>query len=141
MTVVGFYFSKINVEKKNSPKGNINVNNNVAIKGVEKTDLNLGSVKEDGLKFTFEFVSKYDPGIGEISLIGSVLYMADEKTIKSTLKRWKDEKKVPKEIAGAVLNTALSKCNIEAIMLSRDINLPPPVRFPTIGVASKDYIG
>ncbi|MBW2970735.1 hypothetical protein KY320_01090 [Candidatus Woesearchaeota archaeon] len=141
MTVVGFYFSKIEVEKKKVPKGNVNVNNNVKIINVEKTDLSLGNVKEDGLRFDLDFTSKYEPDFGEIKLKCSVLYLADAAAVKDALKKWKSDKRVAKDLVGPVMQTALSKCQMEAIVLSRDVNLPPPVGLPMVGAAKKDYIG
>lgn len=141
MTVVGFNFTKIVVEKKQAAKGKINIKNNISIKNIEETDLSLGRVKEAGLKFTFEYKSIYDPKVGEITLTGVVLYLEDAKKVKGIVKNWKSDKKVPQELMRAILNTALAKCNIQAIILSNDINLPPPVPLPKVEVRQNDYIG
>ena len=37
-----------------------------------------------------------------------------------------------KEVMEQVINTALNKSNVEALILSRDINLPPPIPLPKI---------
>ena len=142
MTIVGFNFTKIYVERMGSPKGKINIKNNVGIKNVEEADLSLGKSKQSGLRFVFEFTSNYEPKIGEITLTGEVLYLADDKTVKEVLKGWKKDKKVQKDITAAVLNTVLQKSNIQALMLARDINLPPPIPLPKVNVAdTKEYIG
>ena len=142
MTIVGFNFTRIHVERNKVAKGKINIKNNVAIKKVEEADLSLGKNKQSGLRFTFEFVSLYDPKVGEISLVGEVLYLMDDKQVKEVVKGWKKDKKIPKELTAAVLNTVLQKCNIQALMLSRDINLPPPIPLPKVNVAdTKSYIG
>ncbi len=141
MAVVGMSFTKINVEKKNQAKGKLNIKNNIRIKKVEKTELALGNVKENGLKFTFEYVSDYSPNIASINIFGEVLFLADEKTIKQAEKDWKAEKKVAKELVQPVLNAALTKSNIQAIMLSKEINLPPPIPLPKVESRSQNYIG
>lgn len=142
MTIVGFNFTKIHVERKKPAKGKINIKNNISIKKVEEADLSLGKSKQSGLKFIFEFVSLYDPKIGDITLAGEVLYLMPEKQVKEVLKGWKKDKKVPKDLTAAVLNTVLQKCNIQALMLARDINLPPPIPLPKVNMAeTKSYIG
>ena len=137
MTIVGFNFTKIDAEKKESVKGKININNNVSIKEVEEKDLSLGNQKQKVLSFTFEFISKYDPDIGSIRLIGDVLFMDDAKKAKETLDGWKKDKRLPKEIMTGILNAILNKCNVQALILSEQINLPPPIPLPKVQVGQK----
>jgi hypothetical protein len=142
MTIVGFNFTKINVERKALPKGKINIKNNVGIKKVEEADLSLGKNKQSGLKFTFDFTASYEPKVGSINLGGEVLYLLEEKKVKEIVKTWKKDKKAPKDLTATVLNTVLQKCNIQALVLARDINLPPPIPLPKVNVAdTKSYIG
>ena len=142
MTIVGFDFTKIDAEKKGPVKGKISINNNVTIKSVEEHNLNLGKEKQNALKFVFEFASKYDPNIGIIKLVGNVIYMAEQKKIKEVLDGWKKDKKLPKDISTSILNTVLTKCNIQSLILSRDINLPPPIPLPKVRAEQdKGYIG
>src|SRR3989338_10950122 len=97
MTIIGFNFTKIDAEKKELVKGKININNNVSIKEVEEKDLSLGNQKQKVLNFTFEFISKYDPDIGSIRLIGEVLFMDDSKNEKEILDGWKKVNSLQKE--------------------------------------------
>ena len=48
------------------------------------------------------------------------------------VKGWKKNKQVPKETMTEVLNTILARCNVSALMLSRDVNLPPPIPLPKV---------
>ena len=79
MTIVGFNFTKLNTEKHGGIQGRIKVANNVNIKEVDETDLNLGSSQQKGLRFQFQFTSKYEPDIGSITIEGNVLYIEEEK--------------------------------------------------------------
>lgn len=143
MTVVGFSFSKILVEKKKHIRGKLEIANNVAIKDVKEIPLSVGNVKQSGLSFTFEFTSKYKPGIGSILLEGHVLYMGDKEKNEKILKDWKKNKRIPADVVTQVINTVLTRCNVEAILLSREIALPPPVKLPSIEKKTKgrEYIG
>ena len=137
MTIIGFNFSKIEAEKKQLIKGKININNNVSIKNVEEKKLSLSNEKQKVLAFTFEFVAKYDPNVGSISFSGEVLSMDDSKKVKEILDGWKKDKKLPKEVMPVILNTIMSKCNIQALILSDQINLPPPIPLPKLAPAEK----
>ena len=135
MTIVGFNFTKLEAEKKDMIKGKINVSNNVTISKVEEKKLAIGNDKQKVLAFTFEFVSKYEPNIGSIKFTGDVLFMDDSKKVKEILDGWEKDKKLPKEIMPGILNTALNKCNIQALILSEQINLPPPIPLPKLQAA------
>ena len=143
MAIVGFNFSKINAERNDIKKGKINISNNVAIKDVSSTDISLGKEKQDALKFTFEFISKYDPKVGSILLGGDLLFLGEPKKIKEVHNSWKKDKSVPKDIMANILNTVLTKCNIQALILSQEVNLPPPVPLTKVQteVQENKYIG
>ncbi|MBI2208086.1 hypothetical protein HYU50_01170 [Candidatus Woesearchaeota archaeon] len=137
MTIVSFNFTKIEAEKKEAGKGKININNNVAITDVGEKDLSLGNEKQKVLSFTFEFTSTYEPKIGLIRLVGDVLYMDDSKKVKQILDDWKKDKKLPKDIMTGILNTILNRSNVQALILSQDVNLPPPILLPKVQVEQK----
>jgi len=132
MTVVSFNFTKIEAEKKEAGKGKVNINNNVTIEKVEEKDLSLGNQKQKVLNFTFKFTSKYDPDFGMIKLAGSVLYMEESKKVKEILDGWKKDKKLPKELMTKILNVVLNKSNVQALILSDQVNLPPPIPLPKV---------
>ena len=145
MSIVGFGFTRMEVTKKEGASGKVNISNNVTVKSVTEKDLSLGKSKENGLVFTFAFMSKYDPDIGSIILEGELIALEDNKKAKEILAEWKKNKKIPKEAMADVLNTVLAKCNIKALILSQEVNLPPPIPLPRIqsgpGTDDKGYIG
>jgi hypothetical protein len=132
MTIIGFNFSKMKVEKNKALSGKINIKNNISIKDIKENELNLGKSQQKGLKFIFEFVSQYEPDIGTITLEGEVIALEDSKKVEEILKSWKKDKKIPVDIMTDVLNTALSKSNIQALILSQQVNLPPPIPMPKV---------
>ena len=144
--IVGFGFTKLSAEKLDPAKGKIDINNNVSIKDVQEDNFSLGKDKQqDVLKFVFEFTSNYEPNVGKILFEGELLYMEEPKKAKELLTDWKKNKKLPKELMGNLLNTILTKCNVQALILSQQVNLPPPIPMPKVQMASavenKDYIG
>ena len=137
MAVVAINFSKINIERKESISGKIDIKNNIAIKDVSSMNLNVAAAAQKGLKFDFEFTTKYEPDFANITFNGYVLFMADEKTVNAAVEGWKKDKKVDTAIMQPVLNAALNKCNIKALITAEDLGLPPPVPLPKIGVAEE----
>ena len=134
MPVVGLQFNKITVEKFGPVKGKISVNNNVALKDIEKTDMTIGTSKQGALKFHFEFSANYEPKLANITILGFLTFIEKPEAAKAIADSWKKDKKIPKEVMSSVLNTVLSRCNIEAMLLAREVNLPPPIPLPKVQV-------
>lgn len=143
--IVGFGFTKLSAEKGEAAKGKIDINNNVSIKDVQEDDFSLGKDKKQNvLRFIFEFTSKYEPNVGNILFEGELLYMEEPKKAKEILADWKKDKKLSKDLMAGLLNTILTKCNIQALILSQQVNLPPPIPLPKVQInapAEKNYIG
>jgi len=131
MPVIGLNLDKIDAEKINKISGKVEIKNNLSITNVEREKLNLGK-SEEVLKFYFEYSINYEPNIGSIILKGGVLYMEDSEKIKNILSGWEKDKKIPQELTTTILNTVLAKCNIKALNLSQEINLPPHLRLPLV---------
>ena len=134
MTVIGFSFKKVTAERTSAAAGKVNITNNVSIKKIEEASIPVGNGKQKTLRFSYEFVTKYEPSVGSIVIEGDVLYLASEDVITKTLKGWKKDKKVDKEVLTPVLNTVLNRCSIKGLLLSQDLSLPSPVQMPHVTV-------
>ena len=132
MTIISMGFTTMNVQRKSTKPGKMEINNNVSVKDVDVINLNIGSEKEKALRFEFEYSTKYNPDIAEIILHGDVVYATDEKTAKDTADYWKKKKDVQNPVIKEVLNAVLARCSVQALMLSRELNLPPPIPMPKI---------
>ena len=132
MRIIGFDLNKINIERTGNVKGEIKINNNVAIKEIDKIAVPIKRENQEGLRFGFEFTSNYEPKLGHILINGNVVIVEDKKKAEDILKQWKKDKKAESDVMTAVLNTVLEKCNIEALILSRDVNLPPSIPLPKV---------
>lgn len=133
MTIVGFNYTKLSVERKNtSPSGNITITNNLGVKDVEKAQLSLGINKQDGLRFIFNYNIKYGDGFAEINFEGELLYLTNKDQVTQVMNSWKNDKKVPDDILVKVLSQVMEKCTLQAIILSNEVHLPSPVRLPKL---------
>tara|TARA_Y100000034_G_scaffold135167_1_gene205967 strand:+ start:2771 stop:3214 length:444 start_codon:yes stop_codon:yes gene_type:complete len=147
MAIVGYNKIKQHIEIVKNLSGKINISNNVSIKDVEEVKLNMAKDKKDALRFIFEFNTNYAEENKEpnafISIKGDVIFHEDSKKLKAYFTQWKKEKKMPKEAMEEVLNLVLTRSNIDALSLSQEFNLPPPVPLPKINTekTSQNYIG
>ena len=130
MPIVGFNFTKVGSEKKSKFLPNKKVKSDLKINNLEKEKLPIGE-SEDVLKFSFRFLIEYED-CGEIDLNGNILYMDEPKKVEDIIKKWKSGKSVPKELMETILNTILFRCNVKALSLSQDVNLPPHFKMPRI---------
>jgi len=132
MPIIAFNFTKINAERSETKTGQVTIKNSVNIKDAQKTKIAIGTTSQDVLRVLFEYTSAYEPSRGKITLEGEVLHVDKADKIDAALKSWQKDKKLPKDETRAVINHILSKSNVEAILLSRELNLPSPIELPRI---------
>jgi hypothetical protein len=147
MPIVGFNFDKTVAERKAKAQKGMQASHNIVIKSIDKEDVLLGNEStKQGLKFNFEYIVKYEPKIGEILILGHILFLESDAKIKEILDKWKKNKTIDPKITTQLINTAIVKSAIKALSLSQDINLPPHLPIPTIQTKkvdskAKEYIG
>jgi hypothetical protein len=135
MPIIGFGFNKINVEKKAPIKGSINIKTTFGITGVEKSNIDLGGANGKIAKFNFEFLSSYDPKIAEIKLNGELVYFDKAERIDAIEAGWKKDKlKGEHALMAEVFNHIMGKCTLEALILEREMGLPPSVQLPKVAI-------
>lgn len=131
MPVVGVNFTKITANANNDrlEAGQINVSTAPRIYKLEKKDINVGTIRSV-VEISFDFTVKYEPNVGEIKFEGSVLYDCDnpEKIVKT----WKEKKELDKSIIVEVMNIIFRQSLTKAIVISSDLKLPTPIRFPVV---------
>lgn len=131
MAIVGFNFSKLFAEQHKAAKGNLKISTNVKFESVEKTTLALGDDKST-LKVAFTYTVAYDPKVGSIELQGDLLFMQDVKLIEAVLAEWDKKKTLPAKVSKVLVNNIMQKCTIQALIMTKDIGLPPPMPLPKV---------
>ncbi len=130
MAIIGFNFTKMVAERKAAASGEVNVQISLNIKDVTKADLKMADKKQGGLKYNFEFTATYTPDLGSIVLTGSIVDIQDIKSVQAAIKDWEKNKKLDDKELLEVYNTALGRCTIQAILLSKETGLPSPIPLP-----------
>jgi len=140
--IVGFNLTKILVERTKPVRGKIKVNHDLRIEHVEQRPLPLKE-KKNALLFDFLFHIQYEPSIGEVAFHGNVLYYTDQKKMDTVVEQWKKSKKVPPDVSVEVINTIFAHCNVRALELAHELNLPAHLPLPQITLREdpSKYIG
>ena len=136
MTIIGFNFSKLLAQQKRAAKGSVKIGTNVKLDAVEKTNMAFDKDKA-ALKAAFTYKVSYDPDIGTIEFQGDILFLQETKVIDSLVQEWSKKKALPKKFSTALINAIMQKCTIQALIMSKDIGLPPPMPLPKIKSQTK----
>ena len=132
MALIGFHFNKMLAEKKKTVTGKINVNSNINITKVKEAKVNMGKSKQSGAEFNFLFKTNYTPEVATLELEGAVVYLGAQDKVSQILKQWEKEQKIPADVLEEIYNYLLSRCNVQALILGRDMQLPPHLPLPKV---------
>lgn len=124
MPILNTVFDKIEVERKREIKTEIKLNIFLEFKDLlEEKEVDDKKI----ISFVFNFIIDYDKE-AKIFFEGRTLYVDEKKQIEKIIKNWKKDKEFMKKI----YNYTLNKCNIKALFLEDQINLPFHIPLPTI---------
>ena len=134
MSVIGFNFNKISVERLGSKKGKLTISNNVGISDVAEAKVPFSNEKTKCVKVDFKFESKYEPKVAQMSFEGDILYMVPVEAADKLLKEWNENKALVDDLVQPIMNAILSRANVEALLLSKELGLPSPIPLPKVNV-------
>jgi hypothetical protein len=126
MPVIGIGLKMMEGKRHEEITGAIKVNSSMNITNVKEQE--LPALKSKGLSIEFEHSTKYiddkNKNMAEINIEGNVIFVGEDQ--EKILKDWKKDKKLPEDIKFQVIRIVSDKCSKKAIMLSDDLQLPPP---------------
>jgi len=105
----------------NKPIPPTQISTNLNLVGVEKKS-------EDLLEVPFVLTINYNPSIAQISLKGKAQVVGDNGEIEKVYKEYEQKKLPPPVIVQSISNVVF----IESIIVSRTLNIPPPIPLPQI---------
>ena len=106
------------IEPENAPK-EIRIDNN-------STVVSITEISSSQAKMEFRFTVTYS-GIGMITIEGILVY---EGKVPELMAEWKKKHRMPDSVAQEVHATIINNCTIEAVVLSKEVHLPPPIPPP-----------
>ena len=99
----------------------IQIGTNINIVGMDKKP-------DDSLEVPFVLTINYNPSIAQISLKGNAYVSGDKSEIEKILKEHEDKKPPPSLIVQSISNVVF----VESVLISRTLNIPPPIPLPQI---------
>lgn len=141
MPMIGLNFDKIVADKMKPVKAPLKINSNLTVTSLEKSGMDAPK-GFTMLRFNFEFKLNYEPKTAEILVGGHVLYSEKDKEADAMLGEWKKSKKVNPDLVRNVINAAIIRSNIKALLMEQEIGLPPHIKFPIVAPKQgSSYIG
>jgi hypothetical protein len=104
----------------------IQINTNINIVGMEKK-------QDESLEVPFVLSISYNPSIAQLSLKGNA-YVTGEKTEVDKVLKDYEQKKPPAQI---IIQSVSNVVFIESVLISRTLNIPPPIPLPQIPETGK----
>jgi len=124
MIKVGVFINHLSAERLwdiDKPIPPVQIATNLNLVGVEKKS-------EDMLEVPFVFTINYNPAVAQISVKGRAHVTGEREELKQIHSAYTDKKPPPQVIVQSISNVAF----IESIVITRTLNIPPPVPLPQI---------
>ncbi|MGM0509677.1 MAG: hypothetical protein ACQESD_00920 [Thermoplasmatota archaeon] len=126
MSVKDLEITSIDAERfteKGEVKKNVRIDHNSSVTKMKK-------VGKNRTKIFFRFTASYS-GMGRIEIEGRILYEGKHPELA---KKWRDSGEMPNEVANEIHSAVISHCIPEAVLISREIHLPPPIPLPKVNI-------
>ena len=136
MKVLGFNFTKIQVEKFKDRVENLKIGTRIDISEIVEAKADLLKLKEGVLAIKFSYGLDYEPGLAKLDLEGNTIIAIDTKEAKEVLKKWK-KKKMPEDFRLPLFNLILRKSSLRALRLEEEMNLPIHLQLPNLKIQDK----
>ncbi|KUO42031.1 MAG: hypothetical protein APZ16_03555 [Candidatus Hadarchaeum yellowstonense] len=112
-------------QDKPAPTG-VHISTNVNIIGLDR--------REDKLAAPFVVTIVYNPPLAQINIKGQALILGDPGEIEKIYEGYKKQSPPPQLLLQAITNTSL----VEATVVSRSLNIPPPIPMPSLQPPQKE---
>lgn len=135
MKIIGFGIKRILGEKNIVHNVKLSINQNINIKDVYKEKLDIAGEEAIGVNFIFSII--YSENLGKVEVEGNLIILPEKEELKEFSKSLK-EKSIPDKFKPIIFNFIMNKCNIKALSIEDEINLPYHVPMPRLTPADKD---
>jgi hypothetical protein len=85
----------------------------------------------------FRYTATYGP-IGTIKIEGRIIYEGDAPALA---KQWGSKMNMPENVASEIHTAIMRTCMPEAVLIARDLNLPPPMPLPKVNISKQKKTG
>ncbi len=130
MIKVGVFIHQLSAERLwdiNKPIPPVQISTNLNLVGIEKKT-------DDLLEVPFVFTINYNPGVAQISVKGRAQVTGEREELKQIHTAYTEKKPPPQIILQSISNVTF----IESVMITRTLNIPPPIPLPQISPAQAE---
>lgn len=130
MPVSNFEIKSIDAERfseRTEKKKNVRIDHNSSVTKIEQIDKSTAEIN-------FRFTASYS-GMGRIELEGKLKHRGGPSDLA---KKWRNKNQMPNEIANEVHSAIISNCIPQSVLISREIQLPPPIPLPQVNIPKDD---
>lgn len=131
MAIIAMSINKIEATsaRPEDLSGQIMVNSTPVIKGLAEKKIDLPGL-DTAILADFDFVTTYEPKMGHIKMSGEILF--SDTNSRKILDEWKKNKKIINEVGVPLMNAIFRRCLSRVLWIAEDLQLPPPIVFPTV---------
>ena len=135
MKIIGFNLTSIHVDRKDNIDQSVQITQNVDIKDLSEEPVPIANTT--ALKLSFNLVVKYSNDMAQLEMGGNILILPDESEEKKLKASWK-EKKIPEDMKVPLFNFIMNKCNVKALHIEDEMNMPLHVPMPRLSNDPKE---
>ena len=136
MKLLGFNFTKIQVEKLKERVDGLKIGTRIDVSEINEAKTGILKTKDEILSIKFKYGLDYEPGMAKLDLEGNLVISLESKEAREVLKQWKD-KKMPESFRMTLFNLILRKASLKALQLEEEMNLPIHLQLPTLKIGDK----
>lgn len=133
MKILGFNFTKIQVEKFKDKVEGLKIGTRMDISSISEAKADILNTKDSILAVKFKYGLDYEPKFAKLDFEGNLLVSVEEKIGKDILSQWKS-KKMPEDFRLKIFNLILRKSSLKAIQLEEEMNLPIHFQMPSLKI-------
>jgi len=130
MQIRGFEMTGIEAKrfsKQGEKVNNVRIDHNSSVIQITKSPDSTALID---FRFTANYV-----GLGYIKIEGQIVLAGE---VDPVISEWQRQSSMPADVANLIHNTVVPNCIPTAMLVARDIRLPPPVPMPRINIQQQD---
>ena len=136
MKLLGFNFTKIQVEKHKDRVDGLKIGTRIDVSEIKEAKASMLKTKDEVLAVKFAYGLDYEPEMAKLDLEGNLIISLESKKAREILKEWKD-KKMPEDFRMTLFNLILRKASLKALQLEEEMNLPIHMQLPSLKIGEK----
>ncbi len=142
MPVIGVRMDKIEAERKENIKieGQMRILPVPRILQVQEVQVPGPTGKLNIVEVSFEYVTSYDPPVGEMKVSGTIMFQEAEPIRKQLVDAWKEKRQLNPEIGREIIYRMTQQAFLVMMNLARELGLPSPIQ-PRIQTEGEEIRG